>query len=115
MNTRGCPLLAIRFCSRPRQRLRALHPAVPHFLLELLRPVSRNVLARQMHDRIAAGKFRRIQRLVWVPLHFALARRPSNQGNGLMTRRLQRASQRPSNQSRSTADEYTHKFLLCND
>ncbi len=39
-----------------------------------------------MNHRIAADQFRRIQPLSRIPLHFALARRPPNHSNGLMTR-----------------------------
>ena len=100
---------AKRVRSRRRQHLRPAHPAVADFLLELRCPVSRDVLACKMYNRIAAGKLDGIQRLRRIPLHLALARRPADQGNGLVTVLAQGASHVRSNQSRSTADQYAHR------
>jgi len=68
-----------------------------------------------MHNRIASGKLGGSQRRGGIPLHFTLACRPPDQGNDLVTVLSQGASHRRSDQSRSTADEYTHKSFSCND
>src|ERR1035441_4523498 len=103
---------AIRFGGRVRQSSRSLRATLQHFPLKLLCPATADILARQVDDGIHARKFLRIERLARIPLHFVLARRSPNQGNRFVTNRNQSGDQRPSYQTRSAADQYSHVPLL---
>lgn len=75
----------------------ALHATVTDFLFELVRPATRNIFAREMHNRIELEEFLRIERLPGSPLQFAGSRRVTNQSYRRVTLLHQAITKRATN------------------
>src|SRR5262249_10815756 len=106
---------------------RAENTAVANFALELLCPKAEDVFPREMHDRVDAVEFLRIERLYRVPLEFVPSGRrsqvsarhkganlghPANQRKGRVTPSVQRRTNCATQQTRCAADQDVHGMIL---